>query len=71
VQAASVTAVSTDTRCVAGHAAVRNARFALTLGVGHYTLRLILLGSGLGALTTTVRIEPLRTVTVNMLVPIS
>ena len=71
VQAAEVTAQSTGTPRVAAHVAVRKARFALTLAVGRYTLRLVLPGSGLGALTKIVRIEPNRAVTVNMLVPIS
>jgi hypothetical protein len=70
-QAANVTAVATDTHRVAGRAAVRGGRFALTLTVGRYTLKLVVSGSGIGDLTRTVRIEPQRTVTVNLLVPIS
>jgi len=71
VQAANVTAVATDTHRVAGRAAVRGGRFALTLTVGRYTLKLVVSGSRIGDLTRTVRIEPQRTVTVNLLVPIS
>jgi hypothetical protein len=66
-----VAAVSTDTRRVVGRVQVRKGRFALTLAVGRDVLKLIVPGAGIGVLARTIRIEPQRTVTANMLVPIS